>query len=267
MGRRAIEAVAFLIDAPDASAPTRLRPDKVRNIPATPKDTDGDVVMTQREFQPRPHGLADVATRPATPARQRSRPRPFTRGTAMNAHRRPFASLLVTAIASLAVHSHACAQAPLTRADVVAQYEEAVRTGDVLAPGDSGMKLNELYPNRYPKAISATPLTRDQVVADLQAAIRSGEVAAPGESGMKMNELFPQRYPAAAGTTVAGKTREEVRAETLEAIRTGDILAAGDSGLRLNEVYPQRYAKALAQEAARHRTMTAASTPADVAMQ
>ena len=179
----------------------------------------------------------------------------------MNANRRPLASLFVTAIASLAVHSHACAQAPLTRADVVAQYEEAVRTGDVLAPGDSGMKLNELYPNRYPKTVSTRPLGRDQVVAELQAAIRSGDVVAPGESGMKMNELFPQRYPAAAGGAVAGKTREEVRAETLEAIRTGDILATGDSGLKMNEMYPQRYAKAVAQEAARHRTVATASGP------
>ena len=180
----------------------------------------------------------------------------------MNAHRNRLASLLVTAIASVATHTHACAQAPLTRADVVAQYEEAVLTGDILAPGDSGMKLNELYPNRYPKPTSMAPLTRDQVAADLQAAIRSGDVVAPGESGMKMNELYPRRYPAAAGTAVAGKTRAQVRAETLDAIRTGDILAAGDSGLKLNEVYPQRYAKALEQDAAAHRTMAAASGPA-----
>jgi hypothetical protein len=42
-------------------------------------------------------------------------------------------------------------------------------------------------------------------------------------------------------------------------VRTGDILATGDSGRKMNEVYPQRYAKA---EAARHRTMAAASEPA-----
>jgi len=184
----------------------------------------------------------------------------------MNAHRRPLASLFVTAIASLAAHSHACAQAPLTRAEVVAQYEEAVRTGDVLAPGDSGMKLNELYPDRYPKAASATPLTREQVVSELQAAIRSGDVVAPGDSGMKMNELYPRRYPAAAGTAVAGKTREEVRAETLEAIRTGDILAAGDSGLKLNEVYPQRYAKTRA-EPTQNRSMAAAASAATGSLQ
>lgn len=28
-------------------------------------------------------------------------------------------------------------------------FQEAVRTGDLPAPGDSGLKLNELYPQRY----------------------------------------------------------------------------------------------------------------------
>ena len=168
----------------------------------------------------------------------------------MNATRHPLASLLVTAIASLVVHMQAQAheQAPLTRADVVAQYEEAVRTGDILAPGDSGMKLNELYPDRYPKA-AATGATRAQVVAELQAAIRSGDILADGDSGLKENELHPQRYSTAAAPAATGKTREQVRAETLEAIRTGDILAAGDSGIKLNERYPQRYAREPAETA------------------
>ena len=174
----------------------------------------------------------------------------------MNANRHPLASLLVTAIASLAVHAqaHAHEQAPLTRAEVVAQYEEAVRTGDILAPGDSGMKLNELYSNRYPKAATAGA-GRAQVVAELQAAIRSGDVLADGDSGLKENELHPQRYPATTTLAPAGKTREQVRAETLEAIRTGDILEAGDSGLKRNELAPQSYAKARAAEAAAHRAM------------
>lgn len=159
----------------------------------------------------------------------------------MHPARRPFASLLAITIAAFAAHTRAHAQAPLTRADVIAQYDEAARTGDLLAPGDSGRKLNELYPDRYPKTAPTTALTRVQVVADLQAAIASGNVLAPGDSGLKMNELYPQHYP--ASTAVAGKTRAQVHAETLEAIRTGDILASGDSGLRLNELYPQRYAR------------------------
>jgi uncharacterized membrane protein len=157
----------------------------------------------------------------------------------MNANRHPIARLLLTAIASLAAHSHACAQTPLTRAEVIAQYREAQRTGDLLAPGDSGLKLNEIAPDRYPKTAAATSLTRDQVVAELQAAIRSGDVVAPGDSGMKLNELYPGRYPAAMA--VAGKTREQVRAETLESIRTGDMQMPGDSGLKQNEVAPTLY--------------------------
>jgi len=163
----------------------------------------------------------------------------------MNAHRHPLASLLLTAIASLAVHSHACAQAPLTRADVLAQYEEAARTGDLLAPGDSGRKLNEIFPDRYPKAAATPPATRAQVVADLQAATRSGDVMAPGDSGMTMKERTPGRYPAVA-ITAAGLTRDQVRAELREAIRTGDIAVAGDSGLKMNEATPWRYANARA---------------------
>jgi len=172
----------------------------------------------------------------------------------MHPTRRPLASLLVIAIAAFA--HHARAQAPLTRAQVVAQYEQAVRSGELLAPGDSGRKLNELYPDRYPKADPAQSLTRAQVLAELDSATSTGDVLAPGDSGLKLNERYPQRYP--APTPVAGRTRAQVRAETLEAIRTGDILAAGDSGLKLNELSPRRYPAA----AAAQREVVASLTPA-----
>lgn len=159
----------------------------------------------------------------------------------MHPTRRPLTSLLALTVAAIAAHAPAHAQAPLTRAEVLTQYEEAVRTGDVLVPGDSGKKLNELYPERFAKPAAAPALTRAQVVAELQAATRSGDVLAPGDSGLKLNERYPQRFP--SPTLVAGKTRAQVRAETLEAIRTGDVLAAGDAGLRLNQLYPQRYAR------------------------
>ena len=40
-----------------------------------------------------------------------------------------------------------------TRAQVVAELEEAQRTGDIVALGSNsnGQKLNQLYPNSYPK--------------------------------------------------------------------------------------------------------------------
>ena len=162
------------------------------------------------------------------------------------------AVLLASALTTLAAQAHT----PLTRADVIAQYEEAARTGDLVAPGDSGLKLNELYPDRYPKAQVPIGLTRAQVVEELQAAVRSGDVLAGGDSGLKLNELYPLRYPRQATLAAAGKTRDQVRAETLEAIRTGDILAAGDSGLRRNELAPQLYPKA--RDA--HRTVADATS-------
>ena len=58
----------------------------------------------------------------------------------MNTVRNPLAFLIASACCMAAQ-----AQTPPTRDDVVAEYRE-VRTGDLLAPGDSGMKLNELYP-------------------------------------------------------------------------------------------------------------------------
>ncbi len=171
----------------------------------------------------------------------------------MHSQRHPIASLALVTLACLALHAHAGAHdVPLTRAQVVAQYEDAVRTGDLPAPGDSGKKLNELYPDRYLPAAATVPSTsRAQVVAELEAARRSGDLLAPGDSGLKLNELYPDRYAAQTAVAVAAKTREQVRAETREAIRTGDILATGDSGLKLNEEFPQRYAKARADKTQR----------------
>ena len=65
--------------------------------------------------------------------------------------------LLLAAIASVA---HA--EAPKSREQVKAELKEAIRTGDVLAGGDSGLKLNELYPQRYPRVVAETK-TRAEV--------------------------------------------------------------------------------------------------------
>ncbi|MCK9685165.1 DUF4148 domain-containing protein [Scleromatobacter humisilvae] len=160
------------------------------------------------------------------------------------------ALVLASTFAAGAAHG----QTPLTREQVKAEYQAAVRAGDILAPGDSGLKLNEIYPDRYPKAAEERK-TRAQVVAEYQAAVRSGDIVRSGDLGLKENELDPQRYPANA--VAAGETREQVREEYAEAVRTGDILAPGDSGLKMNEAFPQRYAKARANGVA-PRTLAAA---------
>ena len=162
--------------------------------------------------------------------------------------------LLLTAATAAGAH----AEPAKTREQVQAERREAIRTGDVYANGDSGLKLNELYPQRYRAQAAVPSKSRAEVRAELQDAIRNGELVVAGE-GQTLGEQFPQRYPALA--VAAGKTRDQVRAETLDAIRTGDMVAAGEGGLRLNEEYPQRYGNGRALYAA-HSGPAAASAVA-----
>jgi len=87
------------------------------------------------------------------------------------------------------------ALADVNREQVKAELAEAVRTGDMPAPGDRGLKLNELYPNRYPAKQVQAGLSREQVKAELADAIRTGNMPAPGDNGRKLNEVYPHLYP------------------------------------------------------------------------
>jgi ribosomal protein L30E len=156
------------------------------------------------------------------------------------------------------------ANAQLTREQVKAELAEAIRSGDMPVGGESDLKLNQLYPGRYPAKAAVAGKTREQVKTELAEAIRTGDMPAGGESGQKLNELNPQRYP--AKPVYAGKTREQVKAELADAIRTGDMPAGGESGLMLYEMYPERYAKAREAMYAKKpqapmATATAASAP------
>ena len=153
----------------------------------------------------------------------------------MNIARTTISLVLLAALGTTAQ-----AQSGMTREQVKAELAEAIRAGDVLAPGDSGLKLNELYPQRYPHPAAGPSLTRAQVKAELAEAIRTGDMLAGGDSGLKLNEEFPQRFHAAV--VPPGRTRAEVRAELADAIRTGDIVGNNELGLKLNEEFPQRYA-------------------------
>jgi lambda repressor-like predicted transcriptional regulator len=173
---------------------------------------------------------------------------PSSKGSDMKLSAIGIPLLVLLSIPTLSVH----AQTARTREQVKAELAQAIRSGDMLATGDTGLKVNEMYPQRYPAPASAAQgISRSSVKADLAAAIRSGEMIAAGEGGFKENELTPGRYP--APVFLAGKTRAEVKAETVEAIRNGDVIAAGESGMKLNEQYPQRYAH--------HPTYAAAVSP------
>lgn len=135
-----------------------------------------------------------------------------------------------------------------TREQVQAELTQAMRSGDMLASGESGLTLKQLYPGVYPVTISAqTAKTREQVRKELEQAIRTGDLLAGGESGAKLNELAPGRYPVVA--TVPSKTRDQVKSELARAIREGELVAVGEDGRKLNEIYPDRYHAAVAANA------------------
>lgn len=131
------------------------------------------------------------------------------------------------------------AQGALTREQVKAELAEAIRTGDVVGNGETGQKLNAMYPGRYPAKPAVLGKSRAQVRADLADAQRTGDIVGNGETGQKLNEMYPGRYP--PKPVVAGKTRAEVKAELSEAVRTGDIVVNAEAGLKAKEVSPGAY--------------------------
>jgi predicted RNase H-like HicB family nuclease len=146
---------------------------------------------------------------------------------------------LAVAVLATALAGGVHAQVAKTRAQVNAELTEAIRTGNMLAGGESGLTMRELAPQRY-GAPAPTTTTRAEVQAQLREAERTGDLLAVGESGLRQNQLRPDLFP--PQVLAAGKTRAEVKAELQDALRTGDMIANGESGLLLREVSPQRYA-------------------------
>jgi hypothetical protein len=68
---------------------------------------------------------------------------------------------------------------PKTRAEVIKELEEAKKMGDIPSNAESGMQLNELYPNRYPPQDNGPRLTREQVRQELERARKAGEIPMP----------------------------------------------------------------------------------------
>jgi hypothetical protein len=82
---------------------------------------------------------------------------------------------------------------PKTREQVRAELLEAQRTGDIMADGETGKKLNEVFPNAFPAKATSGGMTREQVRSELIDAQRRGDVRVDGESGRKLNELNPRQ--------------------------------------------------------------------------
>ena len=84
----------------------------------------------------------------------------------------------VITIASLALvalvgSTQALAQAK-TRDEVKAEFAEARRTGNLLAPGEAGVPLNQLFPNLYPSVPPVVGKTKEEAKRELADAIRNG---------------------------------------------------------------------------------------------
>jgi hypothetical protein len=127
---------------------------------------------------------------------------------------------------------------PRTREDVKAELAQATRSGDIAAPGDTGLTLRELHPRRYgARPVSARP--RAEVVSEVQQARRDGALVPAGEG------TVPQSLHAAANlqdATASATTRAEVRAQFRAARRDGDLVAIGETGLTERELHPRRHA-------------------------
>ena len=105
----------------------------------------------------------------------------------------PYAIALVIASLFSGPAIASASNSPVTRDQVKAELAEAIRTGNV-SSSESGLKLNELYPHRYPAKQLVASKSREQVKAELAEAIRTGNVSS-NESGLQRNELYPNRYP------------------------------------------------------------------------
>jgi hypothetical protein len=166
---------------------------------------------------------------------------PLKKGIIVNYHRHITIALLLAAIAGAA-----SAQGK-TRAEVEAELAAAMRNGDMLIPGELGIRERDLRPDLYPSS-SVAGKTTAQAGAELAAAVRHGDLLRA--DGMRERDVAPGMYP--VDPVVAGKTRAQVEGELAMAIRDGDMLAPGESGLTENQLEPRFYAQQRAvDEAAR----------------
>lgn len=96
------------------------------------------------------------------------------------------------------------AQTQKSPSEVLAELAAAQRSGDTVS-GETGLKLNELNPQRYQTSVVASTMSREQVKAELVEAIRNGDILV-GESGHTLAEQNPQRYGKATTRDAVDKT-------------------------------------------------------------
>jgi len=83
-----------------------------------------------------------------------------------------------------------------TRVQVRAELQDAQRSGDILAAGDTGLTEYQLNPGAFPAHAVVAGKTREQVRAETLQAVRDGEIIAAGELGLTGRQAFPQSHAA-----------------------------------------------------------------------
>ena len=91
--------------------------------------------------------------------------------------------------------------AELTCSQVTGELESAPGNCE-LAHQITGARLNERYPQLYPRQLQDPAKTRAQVQAELAEADRTSEMEI-GERGLNLYERFPERYAAARAEQAA----------------------------------------------------------------
>jgi hypothetical protein len=89
----------------------------------------------------------------------------------------------------------------LSRAQVRAELQQAVRDGNVTRPGESGLTDYEVRPLAYPARTMVAGKTREQVRAETLEAISNGDVLLAGESGLTRRELSAKAHGAREWST------------------------------------------------------------------
>jgi hypothetical protein len=171
------------------------------------------------------------------------------KGSRMNSQHKTAMALVLSAMAGVT-----SAQG-LSRAQVQAELQAAIRNGDMMAPGDSGLTERQLNPSAYPPAPVVAGKTRAQVDAELVRAIRNGDMLQA--SGLRDKDIEPRMYP--TDPVLPGKSRAQVESELAMAIRDGDMMAPGDSGMTEYQLHPRFYAHQRTEDASRlamHDPMT-----------
>lgn len=93
----------------------------------------------------------------------------------MTSIRRTASILILSLTAAVAGQAMAQQTAPLTRAQVIADFQKARANGE-LTEGEMGLRQNQIRPDLYPQVAQGQALSSEQVYADMQKARAAGQM-------------------------------------------------------------------------------------------